>query len=79
MKAKKRILILCCICVVVLIAALIIDKNYNKEYFVELNYNQVLTKLEKKESFVLCLSQTSCEHCAKYKPRLQEIKKKSIM
>ena len=73
MKAKKRIMILFCICVVVLIAAVIIDKNYNKEYFIELNYQQVLNKFEKKDSFVLCLSQTSCEHCAKFKPRLQEV------
>ena len=53
--------------------ALIFDKIYNKEYYIELSYNQFVKKIEKKDSFVLCLSQTTCSHCAEFKPKLKEV------
>lgn len=73
MKAKKRILILFISCIVILVGALIFDKIYNKEYYIELSYNQFVKKIEKKDSFVLCLSQTTCSHCAEFKPKLKEV------
>ena len=73
MKAKKRILILFISCIVILVGALIFDKIYNKEYYIELNYEQFVKKIEKKDSFVLCLSQTTCSHCADFKPKLKEV------
>ena len=73
MKAKKRILIIFISCIVILVGALIFDKIYNKEYYIELSYNQFVKKIEKKDSFVLCLSQTTCSHCAEFKPKLKEV------
>ncbi len=75
MKTKKRILILVIACIIIAIIAIVIDKVNTKEYFIELSYDEIMTKLEKKESFVLCLSQTTCSHCAEYKPKLKQISK----
>ena len=63
-KAKKRGIILGVICLVILVGAFIADSYLGKSYFVEIKYNEVMKKIENKESFVLLLSQTTCSHCA---------------
>ena len=63
-KAKKRGIILGVICLVILVGAFIADSYLGKSYFVEIKYNEVIKKIENKESFVLLLSQTTCSHCA---------------
>jgi len=74
MKKKKRnIIILCIICIIVLVGAFILDSKLGKNYFIELEYQEVIDKIENKESFVLCLSQTTCSHCASYKPKLERV------
>ena len=75
-KAKKRGIILGVICLVILIGAFIADSYLGKSYFVEIKYNEVIKKIENKESFVLLLSQTTCSHCAEYKPKLTRVSKK---
>ena len=40
---------------------------------VELDYNEVISKLNNKESFVLCISRTNCSHCIDYKPKLRRV------
>jgi len=75
MKAKKRIIILFIICLIVLIGAIAADRINGKEYLIELKYEDVMKKIENKESFVLCLSQTTCQHCADFKPKLKEVAK----
>ena len=35
-----------------------------------------MDKIEKKESFVLLLSQTTCSHCLDFKPKLAKVAKK---
>ena len=46
------------------------DVDENKA-LIELKYNELLEKLDNKESFILILSQTGCSHCAHYKPTLK--------
>lgn len=75
-KAKKRGIILGVICLVILVGAFIADSYLGKSYFVEIKYNEVMKKIENKESFVLLLSQTTCSHCAEYKPKLTIVSKK---
>ena len=72
-KNVRNILIVAIICVIILIGALIIDKVLSKSYFSEIKYDAVMEKLENKESFVLCITQTTCSHCASYKPKLEEV------
>lgn len=70
---KKKAIILAIVCLVILIGALILDKVLSKNYFQELKYNQVVEKIENKESFVLLVSQTECSHCLTYKPKLENV------
>ena len=50
------------------------EEDLNK-YLVELNYKELKTKLDKKESFILVITRTDCSHCAVYKPKLKEVLK----
>jgi predicted bacteriocin transport accessory protein len=72
-KAKKRALIICGICLAVLVSAVIIDIALSKSYLKELKYNEVMDKIENKESFVLLFSQTVCTHCKDFKPKLKNV------
>ena len=41
----------------------------------EVDYDQVLKMIETKEDFVLLVSQSTCSHCATFKPKLKTIAK----
>lgn len=73
MKNKKNILIISLLAVILLFT--IIITYGNKSNLIELNYNEVLEKIENKEDFVLCISATDCVHCQDYKPKLKKISK----
>ena len=45
------------------------EKN-NEKYLIELTYEELKEKIDKKESFVLVYTQTTCAHCHEYKPIL---------
>lgn len=72
-KSKKNAIILAGICLVILIIAIFAERNFSKSYFIKLEYNDVMEKLDNKEDFVLVLSQTTCSHCASYKPKVEEV------
>ncbi len=74
-KSKKKGLILVIICLIILIGAFITDRILSKDYLIELKYDEVMEKVDKKESFVLLFSQTTCSHCAQYKPKLSQVAK----
>lgn len=73
---KKRVLVIIIVCLVILTGAIIADKKLSKEYLVEIKYNEVIKKINNKDTFVLLLSQTTCSHCADYKPKLSRVAKK---
>ena len=50
-------------------------KILGKSYFKELEYDDVIDKIENKEDFILLVSQTGCTHCISYKPKLKEVAK----
>ena len=72
-KAKKRGIILVIICSIILVGALIADRILSREYLIEIKYDEVIEKVSNKENFILLLSQTTCSHCAAYKPKLSEV------
>ena len=74
-KSKKKGLILVIICLVILIGAFVTDRVLSKDYLIELKYDEVMEKVNNKESFVLLFSQTTCSHCAQYKPKLSQVAK----
>ena len=48
------------------------EKRLDK-FLVELKIDQLQTKIDAKESFILVISQSECSHCAEFKPRLKKI------
>lgn len=76
MNVKKKVIILVSICLVVLVGAFIVDRVLGKDYFTEIKYNEVIEKIENKESFVVVLSQTTCNHCASFKPKMKRVANK---
>lgn len=76
MKLKTKIIILCIICVVAITSVLIINNKDKKTYFQEIKYTEVINKMDSKENFVLCISQTTCSHCQAYKPKLSKVANK---
>ena len=75
MSVKKKVIILVSICLVVLIVGLVADKILSRSYLVELEYEEVLHKVDNDESFVILFSQTTCNHCISYKPKLEAVAK----
>ena len=73
MKIKTKVIILVSVCLVVLVAAFIGDRKLSKSYLVEIKYNEVIEKIKNKEDFILLISQTTCTHCASYKPKLESV------
>ena len=75
MKVKTKVIILVSVCLIVLIGALVGDKLLSKSYLSELKYDEVIEMMKNKEDFILVISQTTCNHCISYKPKLEEIAK----
>lgn len=75
MKRKKLIIVSVIILALVAIT-IIVCSLPKKEYFKELKYNEIIEKVNNKESFALCFTQTACGHCAAFKPKLKKIANK---
>ena len=73
MDAKKKVFILVVVCLVILVGAFIADRILGKSYLNEIEYDEIIEKIENKEDFVLLISQTTCSHCANYKPKLKDV------
>lgn len=76
MKKKNNFFIFFIIVFIVIILALVLSKFFDKSNLTELSVSDVIEKINNKESFVLCISQTTCSHCASYKPKLEKISRK---
>ncbi len=78
---KKKVIIGILIAVIILAvgamvyASIVLKGNQKKEdkYFVELKIDELEEKVANKESFILVISQTTCSHCAEYKPRMKKV------
>lgn len=74
MKDKKNIIII--IITIVLgigLGYLLFNSNSN---LIELDYHNLENKINNKESFVVCISRTTCSHCNDYKPKLRKVANK---
>ena len=76
MKLKKKIIILVVVSVIILISTLVADNVLSKSYFNEISYKEIIKKMDNKDNFVLCISQTTCSHCQSYKPKLNKVANK---
>ena len=75
---KKNYLIISGIILIVIIIGVIIwyGISAGSKNFIKLNYNEFKEKVDNNDSFVLCVSRTTCSHCNDYKPKLKEVSKK---
>jgi len=76
MKKKNIFLIICTITLISLILLIVLYNYFNRSRLYELDVNTVIEKINNKDSFILCISATYCEHCKEYKPKLVDISKK---
>lgn len=74
-KNSNLIWIIAIVILVLLLSFLIINKAISKGNLVELTYDEFVQKIDNEESFVLCISLTTCSHCATYKPKLESVAK----
>lgn len=77
MKKKNGLLTIAIILFIAIVLILIINYlNTPKEgKLIGLSYQDLQNKIEKKEDFILLVSQSTCSHCATFKPKLIEITK----
>lgn len=80
MQKKKNIILgvlIVILTILVCILLFVVGKKYNnsEEYsnVIDLDYSELNTKLENKDSFVLVLAQTTCSHCKSYLPVLNQV------
>lgn len=78
MKKNNNIIYIITIILIIIISLLTINylntgkKSSNLE---QITHKQIKEKLKNKESFILVISQSTCSHCATYKPKLEQIAK----
>ncbi len=48
-------------------------EKIEEEHLIELNYEELMEKIDNKESFILLFSQTTCSHCEQYRPTLKKV------
>lgn len=81
-RKKKNIIISAVILVLTIIicaAIWFIGKGFNKTeypYIHELTFNELESKLNNQDSFVLIITQTGCSHCEAYLPVVQNVSNK---
>ena len=73
MKDKKNIIIIIIIGLDIGLGYLLFNSNSN---LIELDYHNLENKINNKESFVVCISRTTCSHCNDYKPKLRKVANK---
>ena len=76
MSIKKKVIILVSLCLLVLAGGVIADMIIGKDYFKEIEYKELVKKIENKEDLIVLISQTTCGHCASYKPKLRDMANK---
>ena len=76
-KKNNIIIVIAIILLIVLIVFLTIYKNNNtideNIGLKEISYTELKKKINNKEDVIVLFSQTTCSHCAKFKPILREV------
>lgn len=73
MKKTNNIILIGAIVITILIILFLAIGKSKEGNLLELNLNNLKEKMENKETFVLCISKTTCSHCNDYKPKLKSI------
>lgn len=73
MKKKNIYLIVSIILLIAIIIFLVYNNNMNKSKLVKINLDKVEEKINNKDTFILCVSSSTCINCERYLPKLEEI------
>ena len=73
MNKKSLVIGLIILILISLVIVVIFNKDNNNGNLVEISYNEIIKKVDNEDSFILVVSQSTCSHCATYKPKLMEI------
>ena len=68
-------LVIICFCILSLVVISLFDNGNSHGELVKVSYNDIVSKVDNNEDFILVVSQSTCSHCATYKPKLIEIAK----
>ncbi len=52
---------------------IILLSGCGKSYIINTSLDEVITKVNNKESFILYIGSAKCSHCATYKPKLEKV------
>lgn len=75
----KNKIILIPIIIFIAILLILLISNLTKptsEALKSITYQQIKEKIENEEDFILIVSQSTCSHCATYKPKVKQIAQK---
>lgn len=76
-KEKKKLLIGILVGIIIIsLIVLYFTSNNSSKNFIKLSYEEFKEKIDNGDSFVLCVSRTTCSHCNDYKPKLLEVSNK---
>ena len=73
MKKKNITYIIIGIIILGVLLGTFVILNLDSNKLVDLSYEEVLEKINNKESFILCVSASDCIHCKDYKPKLSRV------
>ncbi len=73
MKKTNNIILIGAIIITILIILFLAIGKSKEGNLLELNLNNLKEKMENKETFILCISKTTCSHCNDYKPKLKSV------
>ncbi len=73
MKKKNIYLIISIILLIAIVIFLVYNNNMNKSKLVKINLDKVEEKINNKDTFILCVSSSTCINCERYLPKLEEI------
>lgn len=77
MKKNNKLFGIAIVFLIIIMALLFINYiNTPKEgNLISIKYKEIKEKINNKDSFILVVSQSTCSHCASYKPKLELIAK----
>ena len=74
---KKKVWpIVVVVIIVIIIFMIAFNSTDNKGYLGEINYSNLIEKINNKDSFIVYVKQDSCSHCQNFTPVLESVLKK---
>lgn len=69
---KKYLWMIVVVVVMIILGVLVAVFNPN-QYLEEIGYSEVTSKIKEKDTFILYIKSTDCEHCKKFTPTFTEV------